>query len=1004
MLKTLTLTLLCSQLSVNSLEPEHFISHLLSNLKDDILHLKPGSNKTYILNSKLLGRNDSIELDIKSRTKSAKGDSAKDDKETVHEIKSDKDNVHEHDHKVGRHKHFRKHEAMKKHEKLRRHHKLREEMLKEIEDIRDKNDEKIRALMKHKQHEGGRKKIRIKVIRKHKEERGDKVANKTKGETKADKPKVKIIKTLRFHYIPRTRLKAKRKRIVAGVSQYGEPDWDNEGGQIPELHAGLDYDNEEMSAMFRNKKDVEVFERTLTTPTTTTTDSTTPDMKDEYTYEYVYEDELEKGKTPLMKSKQGSGDKVKGATSNEYTYEYIYEDEMKKASPSVSTHSRHTTAATTTVHTTLTESDDDSSFDFHHNDDLAGVTGSGVREPVKLSPSVEKEVRALQALEEKYRTPLDSDVLYGDSNSQYKEPERFKTEHYDEDYMAHSSQSLEYDLFAPLPTTTEKKYLLAASSIMYDDENTEEFLAKRNETKRERGWDSHPADMFFTIAYDDFRPRYTRPSITPEDYEKYDDVISLWKNDKEHNIGDNVHHWNETSTRHPFMQTNRFNVTKRHVQHNMTMNHRVEFKQFNLNEFLQNATNLWMKNVTTQSTTSSKTEDDEMLVTMDGENLYHIPQYQPYRKLRRHKRDIGGGMKMPRRQYEILMYLFQKVNHTRWVAKLKKMRNAPNLMEMLIKRDKKKTNKHSNRYKLKAAKPKKRPKGPKRVVFKKRKPKEDRRKVRVQLAAKRRRTKQAKSRRRRSADNELDINQDDIVENNKYIDIEALHNIEKRNVDNAFNNGETANEDVLVRNKRAVDKVSDDLLHDFEQMGPQQMQAHEGIAEQTEPNITQATESVNNLTREMTPKPRTDPRLWMTDSLLKEIHKRDTLFFYWKYQDRDNPDARAAYMKQRNICNRLLVKAKNEYTKNLYYRGTEQIDEVAAVRRMQKKRLNDEMKILLKKLKCPHCQMFYHENETESEEFNLKITRSAYQFVTKMIHGPNNSTAVLSGKHKPHDE
>ncbi|KAL1453392.1 hypothetical protein WDU94_007532 [Cyamophila willieti] len=560
--------------------------------------------------------------------------------------------------------------------------------------------------------------------------------------------------------------------------------------------------------------------------------------------------------------------------------------------------------------------------------------------------------------------------------------------------MANSNISLEYDLFAPMSTTTEKKNLLGESSIMYDDEDTQEFLKKRNETKQERGWDSHPADMFFTIAYEDLKMRYTRPSLTPEVYEDYDSVISLWKNDP-YQIGNNMHHHhrNETSTKYPFMHTNRFNVTKRHVQHNMTMNNKLEFKQFNLNEFIQNATNLWMKNVTTQSTTSSNLErlDDEMLVTMDGENLYHIPQYQPYRKLRRNKRDIGGGMKMPRRQYEILMYLFQKVNNTRWIAKMKKMKNAPNLMEKLIKRTKKKTNKHSNRYKLKKIKPKKRPKGPKRIVFKKRKPKEDRKKVRVQLAAKRRRAKQGR-RRRRSVDDEFDFNQDnvqnDIFENNKYIDIEAFHNIEKRNVDNVFDNDEKANGDVLVRNKRAVDKVSDDLLHDFEQMNPEQVQDYDkkGIAE----NDT-------IIVNEMTPKRRQEPKLWMTNALLKETLKRDTLYFNWKYKDRNNTALRRAFMNQRNKCNRLLMKAKNEYTKTLYYDGTKQLDEIGAVKKIQKKRLNDEMKILLKKLRCPHCTRLYHENATDSVEFKLKITRNVYRIVTRMIKGPNNSTVALRG-------
>lgn len=76
-----------------------------------------------------------------------------------------------------------------------------------------------------------------------------------------------------------------------------------------------------------------VSEKTTTTPTTTTTTSTTTkNPKDDYTYEYVYEDELDKGKGfKKEKSEPGQKHRRKGATSDEYTYEYIYEDEMKKS-------------------------------------------------------------------------------------------------------------------------------------------------------------------------------------------------------------------------------------------------------------------------------------------------------------------------------------------------------------------------------------------------------------------------------------------------------------------------------------------------------------------------------------------------------------------------------------------------------------------------------------------------------------------------------------------------
>lgn len=186
--------------------------------------------------------------------------------------------------------------------------------------------------------------------------------------------------------------------------------------------------------------------------------------------------------------------------------------------------------------------------------------------------------------------------------------------------------------------------------------------------------------------------------------------------------------------------------------------------------------------------------------------------------------DIGGGMKLPRKQWEMLMYLFQKVNNTKWIARLKKMRYAPNLMEMLIKRDKKKVNKKSIVYKQKAIKPKKRPKGPKRVVFKKRKPKDpNRRAVRVKLGAKRRQKKQSLQRRKRSIDNNLmkDIAPGGIYNlKENYIDIKALD--EKINDERYKRDLEKSGVN-HVRKKRKADKLSNDLLHDFEN-NPEEMQ------------------------------------------------------------------------------------------------------------------------------------------------------------------------------------
>lgn len=154
--------LICLQVTGYCSE-DYFITHLLRNLRNDILHLKPGSNKTYILNHNLLGRNDSIELDIRSRVKEASTNNKENEKGILEVNKQLK------------HKH--KQEAIN--ERRHRVNQRRKAMLREIEEIRKKNAEKIRQL-KHKE-SGGRKKIRIKVVRKHQADDVQPMANKTKG-------------------------------------------------------------------------------------------------------------------------------------------------------------------------------------------------------------------------------------------------------------------------------------------------------------------------------------------------------------------------------------------------------------------------------------------------------------------------------------------------------------------------------------------------------------------------------------------------------------------------------------------------------------------------------------------------------------------------------------------------------------------------------------------------------------------------------------------------------
>lgn len=129
--------------------------------------------------------------------------------------------------------------------------------------------------------------------------------------------------------------------------------------------------------------------------------------------------------------------------------------------------------------------------------------------------------------------------------------------------------------------------------------------------------------------------RYTRPIQTPKDYESFENDISLW-NAKDKDIGEDDTRHNRSTTGRPFMITNTFNFTHAFA-HNMTINERIEFKT-DLENYGQNSTNLWMKNITVSTTQDEESEDKDMFVTVDDQNIYHIPEYKPYRKRQRHKR------------------------------------------------------------------------------------------------------------------------------------------------------------------------------------------------------------------------------------------------------------------------------------------------------------------------------------------------------------------------------
>lgn len=146
----------------------------------------------------------------------------------------------------------------------------------------------------------------------------------------------------------------------------------------------------------------------------------------------------------------------------------------------------------------------------------------------------------------------------------------------------------------------------------------------------------------------------------------------------------------------------------------------------------------------------------------------------------------------------------------------------------------------------------------------------------------------------------------------------------------------------------------------------------------------------------MTPKVRGQPRLWMTQELLKEVYKRDSLFFRSKYHEPNNTKLRQEFMSQRNRCNRLLYKAKNKYTKQLYYHGTDELNETAIVKEVQSRRLNDVISKIMKQMKCPHCKRAFNEyNATLDFRFDLKENK--FTMMTKNVLLRNGRTMKLKG-------
>lgn len=158
-----------------------------------------------------------------------------------------------------------------------------------------------------------------------------------------------------------------------------------------------------------------------------------------------------------------------------------------------------------------------------------------------------------------------------------------------------------------------------------------------------------------------------------------------------------------------------------------------------------------------------------------------------------------------------------------------------------------------------------------------------------------------------------------------------------------------------------------------------------------------------NYSNSMTPRIRTNPKLWMTHDLLREVFKRDELFFKSKYKEPNNTELRQDYVRQRNKCNRLLVKAKNKYTKQLYYYGTHNLNETQLVHEVQNRRLSDVLNTILKHIKCPHCTRYY-------DDFKLKNrnrSRLTYKFPrarfmtrkTVTLRGGRNATILTATRH-----
>jgi hypothetical protein len=74
------------------------------------------------------------------------------------------------------------------------------------------------------------------------------------------KPKVKVVKKIKLYRMaPARRKKVRHNGVLAYDSNFGSGY--EEGGQIPELFLGDEFDDDHISAMFQNTKNLEVFRK-----------------------------------------------------------------------------------------------------------------------------------------------------------------------------------------------------------------------------------------------------------------------------------------------------------------------------------------------------------------------------------------------------------------------------------------------------------------------------------------------------------------------------------------------------------------------------------------------------------------------------------------------------------------------------------------------------------------------------------------------------------------------